>query len=845
MNISHAKTKIALIAALAAAAALAGGVTSLKASAAEAPQKDASLFLPSSYEQYLELDAPTVAAFSAGHIAIADGDTLYLFDRNAESYSETDLPEGERVTQLGFAGERLFVSTRSASNYFYEYNFETEQLDSFAGINFSTFCIDGNTLYTANVGGTSTTIASYSIDDLTQEKPAHTDLGTVENNATPNMTFLGGKLYCAFNYVVFYQNEQGQFDAKSCFFLSNNAADVASVKSVCALGDFFYFTASDGLYRTDKEGNSALIAKGENFSALTSFGGKLYMIAGSSIKELTPTADGADFTGYEIASASSSVNRLSGAVDTARAGDLLVTADAAGSRVNVYNFATEKYSEITGIEGFTPTHVATDGSIIALSTENDIYACTYSEKDEMIFSAVKEGTETAIRGLACVYGEVYYVTGTYCGKVGGEEVPHQAHDSPYALASDVYGDLFVVCGSAHEVIRYTEREFCDPEAEGETLPFRLPDGFRSLRADFEGNLYYLIGDTLYRNENEVITTVHGSDYVYTMSEDAPSAFALGYEDDAVYFLFGDRIVGTREGALDIPTLREIPSGEVADKIFSVHGTEDLFVKIPAGTIGVRTDLDALREDAPAFFPYEFYFRTESEARGILLAEQGGYALVVLYEPDTGEKPFTAGLFRIDPEQEGLIAEESEYWTEEASVKYLTSDVSLYYYPCLPSALADVRLSRGARVEVIGLIHAPEQHDYALVEYSGTGKSAVRGYVPVDYLTSVDPNPAEDEAFLFATLKKADAGYVFSSEDGQIVTLHGGERVRLTDNGDGTYTARYTAEDGKVYSAVIPQRNLDFGQNDALRIALIVILSVVAVLIVALYVWFLPRKKKER
>ena len=845
MNISKKNINIGIAAALVASLACAGGAALIVAHAAELTRATASLFLPSSYEQYLELTSPSVAALSEGHIAIADGDTLYIYDRTENSYTSSPLPEDETVTQLGFADERLFISTRSASNFFYEYNFETKTFDIFSGINFATFCIEGDTLYTATVGGNGTTIASYPIEGLSDPKPTHTDLGTVNNSATPNMTFLGGELYCTFNYVVYHKNAQGKFDSTTCFFLSQNAPEVLNVQSVCALGDKFYYTAKDGLYRTDIAGNSQLITGGENFTALTAYDGKLYMIVESSVKELVLTEEGATFTGYEIASASPSVNRLSGALDTARAGDLLVTADAGNKRVSVCDFSTGKYFAIGCPDGdFSPGIVATDGSVIAVVSGKTIYSCTYTGKDGMQFEAACEPAQNAIHGLACVYGEIYYVTGNAYGKVGGETVFHDSYGSPAALASDVYGDLFVVYEASREVVRFTEKEFCDAKAAGEKLSFTLPEDFACLRADYEGNLYYLCDGALLRNDSEEVATVRGSDYVYTMSEDGPSAFALGYEDDTVYFLFGDYIVASARGALDIPTLDEIDAEGVYEQVFAPHGKENLFVDIPAGTIGIRTDLSALREEDPACFPYAFYFRMQEDARGVLLAEKNGFALVVLYEIGETERDFTASLFRIDPEQDGLLVDESEYWTEGESTRYLTSDVSAYFYPCLPSALADARLLRGSRVKVLGAVRTIDQHDYALVEYETPAREVARGYVPADYLTDIDPEYTGQEQFLFATLKKAGSeGYPFVSEDGEILTLHGGERVRLEDMGDGTYLARYTAEDGKTYSAVVAKKNLDWGENDALRISLIVILSVTAVLIVGLYVWFLPRKPK--
>ena len=74
------KTMIGLGTALAlsvCAAAVLAAPAAIEASAVSAP----SLFLPGSYEEYLPLELPSDAAMSEEYIAAADGNTLYLFDR--------------------------------------------------------------------------------------------------------------------------------------------------------------------------------------------------------------------------------------------------------------------------------------------------------------------------------------------------------------------------------------------------------------------------------------------------------------------------------------------------------------------------------------------------------------------------------------------------------------------------------------------------------------------------------------------------------------------------------------------------------------------------------------------
>ena len=279
-----------------ATAALFAGAASLcaplfsHAQAAEAP----ALFIPSSYEQYLELDAPSWAAFSARHIAVVDGRVLYTYDRETETYRETALEND--ATQIGFSGERLFLSDRSAGTLgFYEYDFEENALTKISDINCSTFCIDGDTLYTATVAGSETSIGKYSISALGAHNRAES-LGTVAKQVTPNLTVRGGTLYCAFEAAVYYVSD-GKIDVGNPFWLSENPSDVENVNAVCAFGEDFYYTARGGLYRM---GAGAPLIEAENLGYLFAYGERLYTVVGSAIKEIAVDGEGAHFTDYEI-----------------------------------------------------------------------------------------------------------------------------------------------------------------------------------------------------------------------------------------------------------------------------------------------------------------------------------------------------------------------------------------------------------------------------------------------------------------------------------------------------------------------------------------------------------------
>ena len=345
---------------------------------------------------------------------------------------------------------------------------------------------------------------------------------------------------------------------------------------------------------------------------------------------------------------------------------------------------------------------------------------------------------------------------------------------------------------------------------------------------------------MYR-EGEVFAEIDGSSFVWSADGTAqkPVSFALGFEDDEVYFNFGNYVVKSSAGALSaISTLDEIAVETARDDAFAHHGTEELLVSVPAGTVGVFTDLATLRNSDGAYFPYSSYARSGEDRQGVLLAETGEYALVLFSE---GKGEYTAELFLKDSVTK--IAS-SEYYTENetAYTRYLTNKVSSYYAPCLDGALAGEELARGTAVTVIGFVTTAEL-EYALVEYSDASRATARGYVPATYLTEISPDVSSGENYTLAYLRSSSDGVVFTNAAGEECVITERVQVRLYDNGDGTYTARLS--DDVSYSAVISSDMIDDGNAEVIRIALIVILTVLALVILGVYIFLLPWEKYRK
>ncbi|MBR7186182.1 MAG: hypothetical protein IKD43_01670 [Clostridia bacterium] len=813
---------------------------------------NASLVLPNSHEEYLALAAPKDIAFSEQYVAIADGGTLFLYDREAKEYFSTSLEAGRTITEIAFAGNRLFVADTGVSNYFYEYNFSTRALMHKANINFSTFCVDGDTLYTATVSA-ETRIGAYSISSLSEANPTATYLGTISKAITPYMTVMNGTLHCTFGETVYRYDGTEKFTS---YFLSSTPSYASNLRSVCAYKGQLYYTAEGGFYRSDssaeKPATGELLLRDPDLGQLAVYGDSVYCIYKGTVRGLTIEGNTAHFNDFEISAASSSVNRLNGAVDTARAGNLLVTADAGNSRITIAEIAREgdenaiaRYSQIECLGGdgraYTPTHVATDGALIAVSSaDSHIYLYRYGKQTYDLCYVL----DTPATGLACVYGACYFITEYSYGKAESGFVPFtRSANAPLALASDVYGTLYVV-GADGSAQSYTESAFINrlvqqgtPVHEGTVFPKDLA----CLRADFEGNLYYLSGGKLYRTGTPIATFSASESFVYGEVAGMPLSYALGFEDDEVYFLFENYMVKTAPNAIEIPTLNEISTAGIYEEVFAPHDAENLLIDIPAGTIGIRTDLDELKEGTTTF-PYSSYFRTEEENRGILLSQTNGYALVILYEIEENTRTFTANLFRLNAELP--LVPQDNYWEAENADMYLTNTVSAYYFPCLYPTLAGEQLARGTRVHVLGYVQAPERI-YALIttDFAQDTKSAVStftAFIPVSYLTSAAPLPETEARYEPAWLKAVPEGVLLTAEDGDTVLITDRTRAEFVENADGTFTARIYLS-GKAYTATVTDNMIDRGDSDAVRISLIVILSILAVTIVGGYVLFLPRK----
>ncbi len=823
------KTNICILSAALAVCVFSGSVSAVLG--AETPlsvtKENASLLLPVDYEQYLPLTNPADAAFAEDYLAIADGRSVYVYDRAAEEYavySHTDT-----VTKLQFSEEGVLYFADEQAKLFYLDPSASEPTITDTTKNSSTFLIEGDKLFTAVVSSSLTNIREYTLSDL--DSPARVIDESVQLNAPPHLAYENGALLCAANGILLRYTE-GEPTQE---LLSTQTVQTNGLSSVCLYEGEFYYTSASGLYRADREeGVATLLYEGNDFSALTTYGDALYCVKDTSVLGLEIDGDTASFTQYEICGSSASSHRLLSAVQTVRAGALTVTADV--SCIRIYDRQTDEYTVISC--DYSPRSVATDGEyVIATDGNTDVY--TYDKTGNAIARATV--SDRPITGLACIFGECYFVTsgsdyGAFsidCESVSSEYRNVTAF-SPSALTTDLYGNLFVADAVNGKIYRYEQSRFVGTGADdGTPLSFPLPVGFTSLQSDYKGNVYCLKDATLYQNGEE-FATVDANGCVYRQAIPAPQSVSIGFESSEIYLQYDNFILAS--DALAVPALDAIDTENCATELFAPQSPLTLLT-VNEGAIGIQIDLNGLQTD-DSTFAYQSAFRTEETARGILLAETDEYNLVALFGEN---RKYTTGLFRKQSGECSPLPQE-EYLTQENAVRYITNDVSISLFPCQIPVLRGQTVARAERVLLLATVSAGADYDYdyAYVSYQGE-QGEIRGYLPLGYLTSALPEQERNE-YRIAWLKENEEGILFTADDGAQITLT--ERTQIVLYQTDPLTASVEV-DGKTYYATVEQSMIEEEKSDAMRISLIVILSVVGVGIIGGYFYLFPRKKEEK
>ena len=298
--------KLLTIFAAAALCACVFGFTEFTGAAAQ-ESIGAQLLLPETHEQYLDLQDPSDIAENEEYIAIADGNKIWLYDKAEKSYTSYTQQDADSVTSLNFyteSGETLlyFAADMSGSNPILWISCESPaqavetQIKSCA-----TFLIYGTDVYFANAQNSVFYTTMSARDILAPAGDGNITPGSEASNLTPSFAEYGGKVYFSWNKNIFLANKNNSSQHASATY---NISSFAFTEQGC-----YYLSTEGYLYKQGGSPDVRVSTMQESEFSKICNTKQIYLICGSCLRAFSPQTE--EYTGYEIARYSDSVNRTS------------------------------------------------------------------------------------------------------------------------------------------------------------------------------------------------------------------------------------------------------------------------------------------------------------------------------------------------------------------------------------------------------------------------------------------------------------------------------------------------------------------------------------------------------
>ena len=717
---------------------------------ASAEETADTLILPTSYEQYLNLTAPSDVAVNERYTAISDKNCIYLYDAfegvyRKYAHSQNIDQSKNDVTKLQFSDDgTLYFSDKSTS--LYRLNPATATL---AGeredLVCSTFAIAGNDLYFSNVSGGISSISKAELSNLSLSNST-----AIVDNLTSDtvLAISNGEIFYTDSgkYLYKYSNAQSSFISN----FSNSLTSVAVTNSLfCCTDNSGIFSVYDFIDLYASGGNAEPLFSAEgNFSKLSIFDDFVYAIDGDSVKQYSLSASA--FTDYQICAASSSQNRLNGATDVLLHEGKIISADAGNSRISV--------REKDGTYSIIPTDIQNAAEQKLCATQDTVLVWTneraylYDLNDGEFLTSFSFGGNQ-LTGAVGVYGKYYFVTsnnGYYYAsleKTSAEKTEWtlsapvvKSGSHPTMLTSDVYGNLYVA--KSGNLYKYTEAEFLDPTA-ADTQLFTMPMNAEKLSVDYDGNVYILTGDTLTKyvamNGWSTVEFSLAKQAVYSETQPSVTSITFGVEENSTYVLYdGNYVLSTTD--LNLPTVNTIVTETSHQDIFSEICAKVEIVQTKQNAVLVEFDFESFEENS-AYFPYLSLTRSERLHTALKLGATSEYNILAEYDGELRE--YRTYLVKKDCCELLSENEFSVSYTEE-QYGYASNGVHLYKFPYLHSLMTVDELTKNQKVKLLGEITKLD-HDYYLIEYE-TENGKLLGYVPKNFINSFDGSLPETEKY---------------------------------------------------------------------------------------------------
>lgn len=694
--------------------------------------------MPDSYEQYLPLVSPADVSVTESFTAVADGKSVYLYNRETGEY--TLFTHSADVTELQFSGRTLYFLDKDMG--LYTLGADNPAAATATSLHCNSFTIDSDVIYYMTISGGTSKITPARISDFSV-----TDDSLVNDNLPsspkPAMATYNGNLYYSIDaYGSSYIRNLHHIELEYRLPQSN-------ILSVAVLNGVLYYTDSANRFyaydfATVDLNAEPLFEPISGCSAITAADdGFIYVVQGSSIRQYSPETQA--FTDFEIAAASASENRLSGATTMKLFKNRLFVADKANSRLSVTDLSTDEHT--TYPAELAADYLATDGetAILANSQKAVLIDLTANE----VVRAFEDFTGHLL-GAECVYGTYYFLTdANYFYRAVQNESgvwtlsgAPKTISTPKLLSSDIYGDLYVACAD-NKVYRFTENEFTDTSANG-TETATVPNSATQIEIDFNRTVYALSENGLRACSSSPVDYPLAKSFVFSQdSETTVSSFAFDVTNGSLYLLYDGNFVAKTHD-LPVPALKNIPVNGADEAIFQGGNALFSLVEIQEKTLLIEFDMSLL--NGASAFPYLNHGRIPQVRTALKLGEVDRFNLVAVF--DEISKTYSTALAEktsCTEISEANYLKPAEKFRENDK-GYLTNAIDLYKFPYLTELLTLAKLPKNAEVKVLGQIDDLD-YRYYLVEYSN-GETTLTGYLPQAYVTNFDGRPPQAEEAVF-------------------------------------------------------------------------------------------------
>lgn len=833
--------------------ALTGGVIAAYAedeNGASANGGGTQLFLPTSYEQYLDLKSPSDFAVNDDYIAIADGSKIYLYDKGAEKYEVFSHTDGSTLSSLNFYGEDgktyLYFVDNNTNVYSIDCaSFATTDAATSTGFTCASFIIDGNNFYYGRTtDGATVYKTTVSIGSLTEG----TQIEKAEANITPYFSMSDGVVYFSLNSKI-YSIKNGM--------ATQNPWDLTmSITAFIVAGDQVYYstTSTDkDFYLYEDQGSSPVIYKGETVKGVPSvkmIGDAVWFVDQDTgrgcIRTLTPhlTENGSyRFNDYEIGKYSKSETRLgANAAELSVYNEKLLIADTENNRVLHYTRnadGTYLRNAPVSLSDISPDLVCAGENAFAVADGRELRILSYV--GEELYRETFTGDVTSIAySYGCFYVSIngqslLYEYAPAADTASYEETDHTLFSFvPEYLTADIYGNLYALQATS---VRRLKQDY----SVDTSFTMSAPAGTQKLLSDFAGNLYALSADTAYLlKEKETPAAIFSSQningLVYSDSTISVLSFAFGFENGDAFILSDGFIVKT--DALSVRSLTELDAEGVYGNVFSSpsQSSKAKLLTAKAGAVTVGLDLSEL-SDGVQYLPYHGYERLQSEKTGVVLAETDDGTIVAFY--DRTDRSYSFALVLSGSPAEVI---DTGVQTSASGTMYTVSEIGLYKYPLMlisagedgANRFESIRVGRSHTVKLLAKIsHDALDAKYYFVSVT-EGGTEYFGFLPKVYLSDYNSagahNPSE---FRYARIDKGESCVLKNTVTGEENIFENREKLKVFDkrkDENGNVYVIYEGDEGTYTGYVDP--DILYEATPAVMVTLVIVTIAAAAIIVS-------------